>query len=75
MNFNLDYRMFGNKYYISFGRFKPVDIAVFLGVNILCGLYIWPPFYKEMYNKPNDAIKQNEEITAEKTNDNIDSKN
>lgn len=39
------------RFVFGFGRFKPIDIAVFIGVNILVSLYIWKPYFSEMATK------------------------
>ena len=39
------------RFFVSFGRFKPVDIFVFVGINVLCGIYIWKPFIREFDDK------------------------
>ena len=45
------------KYYIAFKNIKPIDAVVFIGVNILVGMYIWSPFFKDVYKKP-EQIEQ-----------------
>ena len=39
------------RFFVSFGRFKPIDIIIFAGINILCGIYVWKPFIKEFNDK------------------------
>jgi hypothetical protein len=38
------------RHFVSFKRFTPVDIGVFIGLNVICGIYIWKPFLKDMEN-------------------------
>lgn len=42
------------------GRFRPIDIAVFTGVNILVGLYVWKPFVTEIHNKDTSITSNNQ---------------
>ena len=37
-----------SKYYISFKGLKPLDMVVFLGLNILVGGYIWTGYVQDM---------------------------
>jgi hypothetical protein len=57
------------RYYLSLRNIKPIDIAFFLTINIVCGIYVWKPFFKDVYDKrilnnPYDKIaaKKNESI-------------
>lgn len=39
------------RFVFGFRNFKPIDIAVFIGVNILVSVYIWKPYFAEMASK------------------------
>lgn len=39
------------RFVFGFGRIKPLDVMVFIGVNVLVGLYIWKPYLTEMQKK------------------------
>jgi hypothetical protein len=43
------------RYFVSFKRFTPIDIGVFIGLNILCGIYIWKPFISDIENNKKQA--------------------
>lgn len=64
-----------SKYYISFKKIKPIDFLFFIGINLACGLYIWSPYLKEFYTKPNSTNNnQIETVNNESQSENINQK-
>ena len=53
------------KWYLSFGRIKPIDLFVFIGVNVVCSLYIMQPYFKELKEK--GLLKENQEQNSKET--------
>lgn len=40
-----------SKRYFSFRNIKPIDIVFIVVINVVCGVYVWKPFLKDVYEK------------------------
>jgi len=57
------------KWYLSFGRIKPIDLFVFIGVNVVCSLYIMQPYLKDFKEKK--LLEENREQISNETGNSV----
>jgi cell division protein ZapA (FtsZ GTPase activity inhibitor) len=61
------------KWYFSFGRIKPIDLFVFIGINVVCSLYIMQPYFRDLKEKK--QIEENQEQNSNEMSNSVKNQN